>query len=168
MYQDPEDPQITRHFARPDGRQVHFRLAGSGPPLVLLHQSPTSSAEMATEIAAFADGFTVISPDTPGYGLSDPLPVERPELDDFATALVEFLDALNLEQVLIYGFHTGAMIGFEFARRHPERVAAAVINGLVACDADEQRDLLASYLEIPEVTATAATWPGCGRAFVTR
>ena len=163
MYQDPESADISRHFVSFPDRQVHFRLAGSGPPLLLLHQSPTSSAEMATEMEAFADEFTVIAPDTPGFGLSDPLPGEpgnaAPDLTPFAEALEEFLSALGIEKILIYGFHTGAMLGFEFARLYPERCAAAIVNGLVVCEPAELADLLQNYNVMPSLTPEGAHLP---------
>jgi haloalkane dehalogenase len=60
--------QITRHFATVNGeRQVHYRRAGSGSPVILLHQSPTSSREYIPLIQELAGkGFTVFAPDTPG------------------------------------------------------------------------------------------------------
>ncbi len=36
--------EITRHFMTVGTRQVHYRRAGSGPPVVLLHPSPNSGA----------------------------------------------------------------------------------------------------------------------------
>jgi pimeloyl-ACP methyl ester carboxylesterase len=163
VHQDPESPVISRHFVNVPGRQVHFRLAGSGPPLLLLHQSPASSAEMATELAAFADRFTVIAPDTPGFGLSDPLPEDAgasgPDLTPYAEALGVFLSALGIEKTLIYGFHTGAMLGFEFARLYPERCAVAIVNGLVVCEQAELADLLEHYNVMPALTPEGAHLP---------
>jgi pimeloyl-ACP methyl ester carboxylesterase len=163
VHQDPESPVISRHFVNVPGRQVHFRLAGSGPPLLLLHQSPASSAEMATELAAFADRFTVIAPDTPGFGLSDSLPeitgANGPDLTPYAEALGVFLSALGIEKILIYGFHTGAMLGFEFARLYPERCAVAIVNGLVVCEPAELADLLEHYNVMPALTPEGAHLP---------
>lgn len=159
MYQQTENPAVTRHFVNLGDRQIHYRLAGSGPPLLLLHQSPTSSAEMATDIEIFAHHFTVIGIDHPGYGLSDPLPDEAPDIARFADELEALITALGLDQVLIYGFHTGAIIGFEFARRYPERCTAAVINGLTCIEGDELDDLLAHYNALPEVTPEGAHLP---------
>jgi pimeloyl-ACP methyl ester carboxylesterase len=145
MYLHPEPARIRRHFARVDGREVHYRRAGSGPAVVVLHQSPTSSAEMVSVVAALAAHFTVIAPDTPGYGLSDPLPATQPEMADYAAALAALLDALGLVRCGIYGTHTGAMIAAEFARTYPQRVTAAVLDGYVVLTAHERTELLAHY-----------------------
>lgn len=152
MYLPSEHPAITRHFVSLGDRQVHFRVAGSGPVLLLLHQSPTSSAEMVTEIEAFARYFSVIGVDTPGCGLSDPLPDEQPDVTRYAEALDEFVAALGLDRFLIYGFHTGAIIGFEYARLYPDKCTAAVINGLAVFEGDELDDLLEHYNVVAEPT----------------
>ena len=47
MYQLIENISIQRRFVNLESRQVHYRISGAGPVLVLLHQSPTSSAEKA-------------------------------------------------------------------------------------------------------------------------
>ena len=36
---------ITRHYLTIKGRRVHYRRVGKGPPLLMIHQSPRSSAE---------------------------------------------------------------------------------------------------------------------------
>lgn len=153
MYLPSEHPAIRRHFVNLENRQVHFRVAGSGPLLLVLHQSPTSSAEMATEIEAFARHFTVICVDTPGCGLSDPLPDEKPELTDYAEALNDFVTELGLERFLIYGYHTGAIIGFEFVRLYPDKCSGAVINGLAVIEGDELEDMLEHYNVVPAPVA---------------
>lgn len=145
MYLNIEPPEIERRFVAVAGRTVHYRRAGAGPPLLLLHQSPTSSAEMASQIASFARDFTVVAPDTPGYGLSDPLPLAQPEMEDYADALAALLDALGIARTGVYGTHTGAMIAAEFGRRFPERTRAVVLDGYVVLTEAEREDLLANY-----------------------
>jgi haloalkane dehalogenase len=120
---------MTRHFVRVGERLVHYRRAGAGPPLLMIHQSPRSSAEYAPLIAAWQDRFTIIAPDTPGFGQSEPLAVPAPEIDDYADALIALLDALGISRVGAYGFHSGAIILIAAARRHPARFSAIAANG---------------------------------------
>ncbi|NBX87605.1 MAG: alpha/beta hydrolase, partial [Bacteroidetes bacterium] len=77
----------------------------------------------------FAQQFTCFAFDTPGFGLSDPLPVDSPSVEDFADALADTLGALGIAQVATYGRHTGASIAVEFAARHPERCSMALADG---------------------------------------
>ena len=86
---------LTRHMVTIDGRQtarqVHYRRQGQGPAVLLLHQSPQSSREFEPLMASWSENFTVIAPDTPGYGLSDPLPDSAATMEDLALSVVEFL-----------------------------------------------------------------------------
>lgn len=119
---------ITRHYVRVGDRMMHYRKAGSGPPLLMAHQSPRSSAEYAPLIERWSAHFTCIAPDTPGFGQSDPLPGAL-EICDFGDALIGFLDALGLDRVAAYGFHSGGIILMNALRRHPARFAALAIGG---------------------------------------
>ena len=141
--------QITRHFATVKSeRQVHYRRAGTGKPVILLHQSPTSSAEYIPLIREIAEmGYTVIAPDTAGNGLSDPLPnKEWPEMEDFADGVANLLTELGIEKAPVYGFHTGGVCTLALALRHPDRVTVAIMDGYVQMDAAEKAEILANYL----------------------
>ena len=143
--------RITRHFATiPNGRwgarQVHYRRTGKGPVLILLHQSPLSSRDLIATMQRWQRHFTCIAPDTPGYGQSDPLGVTHAEMDDFAQALVEFLDGIGIAKAAFYGFHTGAMLAAAVAARYPERVHTIVANGYVIPTPEERAELVAQYL----------------------
>ncbi len=162
MYQLIENISIQRRFVNLDSRQVHYRISGAGPVLLLLHQSPTSSAEKATIIEDFANDFTVIAPDTPGFGLSDYIETLTPDITLYAEALKEFTDALGLDQICIYGFHTGAIIAAEMARLYPDLCNAVVVNGLVVLEPDEEEKILRHYTQwftpTPEGTHLPWVW----------
>lgn len=137
---------ITRHYAYVGSRRVHYRRAGSGPPIVLVHESPQSSFVLEPLMRRLAVAFTVIAPDTPGAGESEPLSTERPAIGDYAVALGETLTTLGIKCAPIYGTHTGAKIALEFALRYPDRVSALVMQGLGIYTETEQRNLLDNYI----------------------
>jgi pimeloyl-ACP methyl ester carboxylesterase len=151
---------IRRHVATVADRQVHYRRMGEGPVVILLHQSPRSGLEMVPTMRRMALNHTVIAPDTPGNGLSTPLAIERPTMGDYADALAAFLTEIGVDKALVYGFHTGAMCAFELARRHPDRVACAVVNGYVHPGAEERDDLLAHYFVpfVPDWSGAHLVW----------
>ncbi|MEP5938392.1 MAG: alpha/beta fold hydrolase [Erythrobacter sp.] len=122
--------QITRHILTlPEtGRCVHYRRCGSGPLLLMVHQSPRSSAEYEALMQQWAPHFTCIAPDTPGFGQSDPLP-GNPEIADFADALKDFLDALGVARCAAYGFHSGGIILVTAIKRHPQLFTSLAIGG---------------------------------------
>ena len=96
--------EITRHFIPVDGRRIHYRRAGTGPALLMVHQSPRSSAEYEALMPRWSEHFTCIAPDTPGFEESDPLPDDDASIDDFADATLRLLDALGLERSALMGF----------------------------------------------------------------
>lgn len=138
--------RVTRHFVTVGSRRVHYSRAGSGPVLALLHASPCSGKVMRVPQQIFAEHFTAIAFDTPGFGLSDLLPMAQPETEDFADALAATLTALGIEQVATYGRHTGAQVAVEFAARHPERCAMALTDGFPVFARDTQVARLTNYL----------------------
>jgi pimeloyl-ACP methyl ester carboxylesterase len=142
--------RIERHFVTINDqwgpRQVHYRLAGEGPAVILLHQSPKSSREFEPLMAQWAKFFTVIAPDTPGFGQSDPLPVRRTTVEELAECVVGFADALSLDRFSVYGFHTGGGVAIALADACPERICAAAVNGLVMPTTAERDDILEHYL----------------------
>src|SRR6185436_6051024 len=139
-----------------DGRLVHYRTAGAGPPVVLLHDSPRSSALHLPLINALADAFTVIALDTPGYGHSDPLPGGPFELGDFSAALAATLDALGVRRAGFYGFHTSSKIVLDLAVRFPERVMVAILDGLSLPDGGPDPDYIARYMRPFEIDEDGA------------
>ena len=140
---------ITRHYltlgSGATARRVHYRRAGTGPLLLLVHQSPRSSGEYEELMQAWGAHFTCIAPDTPGFGQSEPLPIAAPDINDYADALVEFLDALGVECIPAYGFHSGAIILITALKRHPQRFSGIAAGGYAVWTEAERRAFGANY-----------------------
>lgn len=137
---------ITCHFVTVGTRRVHYTRAGAGPVVALLHASPCSSKVLRLPQSIFAERFTALAFDTPGFGLSDPLPIAQPSTEDFADALAETLDALGIEQAAVHGRHTGAQIAVEFGARHPTRCAMVLTDGFPIFDANVREAREKHYL----------------------
>ncbi len=136
---------LRRAFVDLPGRQVHLREGGAGAPLVMLHASPGSSAQLAPLAQSLAKNRRVIAPDTPGNGDSPALAVAAPEIADYARGLIELLDALELETVDLYGSHTGAAIAAEAAILEPGRVRRVVLDGFGLFSPAERDEYLDRY-----------------------
>jgi haloalkane dehalogenase len=139
-------PLITRHYLTVNGRLVHYRKCGRGPSLLMIHQSPRSSSEYEALMLEWGAHFTCIAPDTPGFGQSDPLPMETPEIEDFADAIVEFADAVGLTSILGYGFHSGGILLVNAMKRHIAKFAGLAIGGYAIWNDDERAKLGAPYI----------------------
>ena len=57
----------------PEG-QIHYRIEGSGEPILLLHAGVTSSDEYTRVIPFLSKTYCAIAPDFLGNGDSDPAP----------------------------------------------------------------------------------------------
>lgn len=136
---------ITRHFVAVGNRRVHYRRAGEGPPLVLLHGSPANSEVMLGEIAELSRHFTCFAPDTPGFGCSDPLPGDTLTVADLAAATAEVIEALGLTGTRLLGTHTGAAIGLELGALRPDLLGGLVLDAVPAFTNAEANALFEGY-----------------------
>lgn len=138
--------KISRHYLNVDGRTVHYRRCGEGPPLLMVHQSPRSSAEYIELMRKWGEHFTCIAPDTPGFGQSDPLANPDPAIDDYADAITEFIHALGIDRVAAYGFHSGGIILVTALKRHPQMFRALAVGGYAVWTAQEMAIFGERYL----------------------
>ena len=107
-----------------NGTTLHYETAGSGPPVVLVHGSPSEGSWWQPVVPGLADGFTVVTYDRRGYGQSGPpsrLPTVQRHVDDLAALIRE----LDLGPAHVVGTSGGASISFWTAINHPELCARA-------------------------------------------
>jgi len=128
---------ITRHFLDVGLQRVHFRMCGNGPPLLMAHPLPRSSAMLEPLMHVWGRHFTCIAPDMPGFGQSDALHDGR-HVDAFAAALIAFLDALEVRRCGAYGVRSGGVLLAAAMRRDPERFSALAIGGYAVWTPDER------------------------------
>jgi pimeloyl-ACP methyl ester carboxylesterase len=129
-----------RHYGYAEGPfgQVHFQRWGAGTPLLLCHQSPSSSEQFSALYPLLAaQGIQAIGVDTPGFGMSS-LPDHPPSIEDYADSVTCVLDHLGLARAHILGQHTGSMVAMEATLRHPQRYASLILNTPTPFTAEER------------------------------
>ncbi|MCZ6610380.1 MAG: alpha/beta hydrolase, partial [Alphaproteobacteria bacterium] len=57
--------------SRANGVDIHYEVAGEGPPMVLIHANPFDHNLWMYQIAHFSTWFKVIAVDIRGYGRSE-------------------------------------------------------------------------------------------------
>ncbi|WP_439532786.1 alpha/beta fold hydrolase [Polymorphobacter sp.] len=125
--------------------QVHYRAAGEGAPLLMVHQSPWSSMQYHAVLPRLAAlGMAVRAPDSPGYGMSDPAP-EGVTIADHADNLVAVIAAMGLGSVTVVGHHTGALIAASLAARYPALVSRVVLDNCPFYTPDERETRLRGH-----------------------
>jgi pimeloyl-ACP methyl ester carboxylesterase len=147
--------RLLRRFADLDFGQVLYREAGTGgpAPLVMLHGAAADGASLAPLALPLAATRRVMVPDLPACGASDPLPMEQPEIADFADALVALLEALGIARCDVHGAHLGARIATEMALRHPARARRVILDGTGFYDDAARARMLAQVA--PEIVPDA-------------
>ena len=109
------------------GRTLAWREAGDGAAVVLLHGLGSGSASWQGQLDGLGANYRVIAWDAPGYGGSDALEGETPSVADYAQAVADLLDALDLERVHLVGHSLGTPIAAAFAARHAARLRSLTL-----------------------------------------
>lgn len=142
-----------------DGRRLGYCEAGdlaAGAPVILLHGNPGSRYMRHPDDALTASlGVRLITPDRPGYGLSDYQP--RRTLLDFPADIAQLADHLGIDRFALFGVSAGGPYVAACAYRLPDRLrGAAIVAGPAPFDrpgalADVNRDYRNAY--------RLAAWP---------
>ncbi len=147
---------MKRGYADIPGGQMHFRVAGKGKPLLLLHQVPSWSTEYGALIPLLAPHFRVYAPDALGYGMSDK-PASVHSIEDYAADILAFTKAEGISSCGIFGHHTGASVAVEVAAAYPTLVAGMVLSGCPHYTEEMRRARLADgAFDPPQVKADAS------------
>ena len=144
---------IRRGYVDVADRQCHYRSAGEAtlPTLLLLHQSPSSSAMYEPLMNQLQDRYYILAPDTPGFGNSDALPVPAAELNiaDYARAINGFCAALDVARCHVFGHHTGAAIAVQLESDFPGTAISMALSGPTLLSEEQKQGLPALASPFP-------------------
>ncbi|MBI5514745.1 MAG: alpha/beta fold hydrolase [Deltaproteobacteria bacterium] len=111
---------------------IHYREAGEGPAVLLLHGWPTSSYLWREVLVPIARTHRVLAPDLPGFGASSKPRDRRYTFGFYRDALDGFLRAVGVDDVGLVVHDLGGPVGLSWAVRQPSRVRRlALLNTLV-------------------------------------
>ena len=99
---------FEQHDVKIDGRRVHYVDTEAGPPVVMIHGSPTSSYAFRQQIAALSSRFRIVAPDLLGFGRSEG-PEEGASFPQQADMLCALLDHLSLGPFRLIGHDWGRL-----------------------------------------------------------
>jgi pimeloyl-ACP methyl ester carboxylesterase len=108
------------------GHEVGYRMAGSGPAVVLVHGLAGSSTTWQEVMPALADHFTVLAPDLLGHGDSAK-PRGDYSLGAHASGLRDLMVALGIERATFVGHSLGGGVALQLAYQFPERCERLVL-----------------------------------------
>ena len=111
---------IDRFVWTQDGR-LHYLQTGAGSPLILLHSVGCSAYEYQDVLESLAQRAAVYAWDMPGHGDSSPI-ARHYTIEDFAQAVVNFMDALGIERATVAGSSIGGTICAALGAHHAARM----------------------------------------------
>jgi len=97
-------------FVEASGLRWHVQRFGSGPACLFLHGTGAATHTWRDVAPLLADHFTVIAPDLPGHGFTQPLTARRLSLPGMASAVADLLRTLELMPTIAVGHSAGAAI----------------------------------------------------------
>ncbi|MFE1837354.1 alpha/beta fold hydrolase [Streptomyces sviceus] len=121
------EPQLDSRFVVVDGLRLHYKRAGHGPALVLLHGSASSLQHFDRAADLLSESFDVIRPDLPGFGLTGPRTDRDYRIPAYAATVTGFLEALAVPRYAVAGTSLGGNIAWNLALDHPERLTGLVL-----------------------------------------
>jgi pimeloyl-ACP methyl ester carboxylesterase len=103
------------------GHHAIYRIAGSGPPIVLVHGMVNSSRHWEAVAMRLADRYTVIAPDLIGHGDSA-TPRGDYSLGAHAASIRDLLAVIGVDRATLVGHSLGGGVALQFFYQFPQRV----------------------------------------------
>src|SRR5919204_2398144 len=108
------------------GHRVIYRIAGSGPPVVLIHGMVNSSRHWEDVALRLADRYTMIAPDLIGHGDSA-TPRGDYSLGAHAASIRDLLSVIGTDHATIVGHSLGGGVAMQFFYQFPQRTERLVL-----------------------------------------
>ena len=119
-------PAVHVQAKRIHGYRRVFRIAGDGPPLLLIHGIGDNSRTWEEIMPTLARKHLVIAPDLLGHGDSD-----KPRADysvaAYANGMRDLLSTLDIDHVTLVGHSLGGGVAMQFAYQFPDRTDRMVL-----------------------------------------
>jgi len=131
---------IKRGLVATDYGYIHYREAGAGEAIVLMHINQQSSELYRELITALAPRFHVVAVDFPGHGCSDHIAFQ-PSLTDYGNAVDAVMTALGHERYTVLGEATGSGVAIELASTRKSKVVRCVLVNCPELDRPPEEEL---------------------------
>jgi len=117
---------IESRYAEANGIKLHYLVAGTGEPVLLLHGYAQTSHMWRPLMAKLAATHTVIAPDLRGFGASAK-PESGYEKKILAQDIHALTGSLGHQRVAIVGHDIGLMVAYAYAAQYPAEVDRIVL-----------------------------------------
>ncbi len=163
----PLDSRVSARIVFAGGHAVAYQEAGpaDGPVVVLLHGLASDSDTWDRVLPELGRrGMRALAVDLLGHGRSAKPPGSY-LLDDFASFLAAFLDAVHIAAATLCGHSLGGAIAVQFGARHPDRVDRLVLVSAGGLGREVHPVLRAAALPLAPAVLGFALRPGLRRFY---
>ncbi|MEE4350962.1 MAG: alpha/beta hydrolase [Pacificimonas sp.] len=121
--------EASRFITAEPGLDIHVRDEGprGAPVLLLAHGASASLHTWEPWVEELSDDYRIVSYDQPGHGLTGPHPRRCYSDVCMVAAAHAVAEALDLNEFVIGGNSMGGWLAWNYALRHPDRVAGMVL-----------------------------------------
>ncbi len=110
-----------------NGIGINYKIAGSGPAILVLHGWGGSSDSWIGVGDILAEkGYKVVVPDFPGFGKTPP-PPQPWGVGDYSDFVLKFGESLGLPSFFLIGHSFGGRISVKFVNQYPERIKKLIL-----------------------------------------
>lgn len=104
---------------------VELRISGKGIPVLFIHGGHSNCQERLVHKGLDKNQYQLITPSRPGYGRT---PLSGHESPEAAAALLSaLLDALDIDQGIVYGISAGGLTALAMAANYPGKVKKLIL-----------------------------------------
>lgn len=121
----------THELRSINGLNIHCRIGGVGPPLLLLHGHPQTHVIWHKVADQLAENFTVVAADLRGYGDSDKPPASEASASYskriMARDQLMLMQSFGFTQFSVLAHDRGARVAHRLALDHPDAVTRMIL-----------------------------------------
>ncbi len=136
---------IEKNYIRINTAQLCYRKLGNGPFVFLLHPSPRNGAMMEPLMHLLSSRFTVITPDTPGYGESQQPTQQLESMQDYTYFIEALRNHLDAKKIYLYGSASGAQLAIAYSLQYPNHIAQLFLDNAAHFEDGLRNEILRNY-----------------------
>lgn len=110
-----------------EGIEVHYRIEGQGPAIVLIHGTGASLHTWDGWVDQLKDKYTLYRLDLPAFGLTGPTIDRDYSLENYVEFIDAFTSSVGLDTFALAGNSLGGNIAWRYALAHPEQVSQLIL-----------------------------------------
>ena len=120
--------KMTSKYINLKNIQLHCKVAGEGPLMILLHGFPEFWYAWRKQIPVLAQKYTVVAPDMRGYNESEkPKGIKNYRMELLVDDIRQLIAAFGQEKAIIVGHDWGGVVAWTLASYFPESVEQLIV-----------------------------------------